>query len=104
MKTHARLLALLAAFAAIPLAAPAQGVYVPAPEVAPAAPLSGLRAHVARELPRYGYPGVDVTRLTGGQVATINSLIHSGRSHGDIASLISGVLRPGLLQRQIDRF
>ena len=94
----------LAALAlAFPMAASAQGVFVPPPGDVAGAPLTGQRAHVSRELPRYGYGGVDVRRLSSGQVAAIASFLHSGRSEGDVRSLIGGVLRRGFLQRSIDR-
>jgi len=90
--------------AAAPFTATAQGVFIPPPGATNGAELKGLRGHVARQLPRYGFGGVDVGRLSSGQVATINSLIHSGRSEGDIGSLIGGVLRPGVLTRTLNRF
>jgi hypothetical protein len=94
-----------ALLALIPTVAPAQGVFVPPPDAASerGAPLTGLRAHVARQLPLFGFYDVDVRRLSTGQVVAINSVIHSGRSRGDVTGMIGGTLRRGLLQRGLDR-
>ena len=81
----------------------AQGVFVSPGLEAPGRPLTGLRARVARELPRYGYRDVDVRRLSVGQLAHISSLIHSDRSFGDVKGHIGAALRRGLLQRGLDR-
>lgn len=97
-----RTLMLIAALMAAPLAAQAQGVFVPPTGIAERAPLTGLRAHVARELPRFGLSDVDVRSLSNGQVAVINSLIHGGGSHGDVASRIRSQLRRGILSRALN--
>lgn len=89
--------------APVATAANAQGVFL-SPNVSTQRPqLTGLRAHVQSELPNFGYRNVDVRRLSNGQVAHINSLIHSGRSNGDIRGMIGATLRGGFLQRGVDR-
>jgi hypothetical protein len=93
----------LSAALVLPSAAPAQGVFVAAPEVrADRAGLTGQRAHVARELPRFGFRGVDVTRLSNLQVARLNLAIHGDGSHGEVRGRINGILRRGFLQRGLD--
>jgi hypothetical protein len=67
------------------------------------APLAGQRAFLRAQLPLLGFADVDVRRLSTAQVAQITHLIHSGRSAGDTRGLIRGALRPGFLQRLIDR-
>lgn len=85
--------------------AAAQGVFVPPPgqSSGPSSEgLIGVRAHVQNQLPIWGYPGVDVRNLTLSQVATINSVIHSGRSEVDVRAKIGQIIRRGgLLQRGI---
>ncbi|MEL6587204.1 MAG: hypothetical protein AAFY65_10035 [Pseudomonadota bacterium] len=85
-------------------AAKAEAVFVSPPqETTQRTELRGMRANIARQLPRFGHRNVDVRNLSNAQVAQINSLMHSGRSHGDISSLIGGTLRKGFLQRGVDR-
>ena len=100
---HAILATCLAASLAAPAAA--QSIALPQPDYAVSGdtPLTGTRASVARELPRFGFGDIDVRRLSSGQVAHIHGLVYSGRSDGDIRGHISATLRRGLLQRGVDR-
>ena len=103
MSTSARALAAAVAAATITLVpalpASAQGVFVSPPPARAAAPLTGIRANVAQQLRFYGLGNVDVRRLTGSQVAQINTVLHSDRSEGDKRALIRSALsRPGRLQ------
>jgi hypothetical protein len=97
--------ALVAAALSLPaLSAAAQGAFVsPPPAAATETPLRGVRAAIARELPRFGYPDVDVRRLGPSQVAHIHYFVFSNRSQGDIRGAIGATLRRGLLQRGLER-
>lgn len=102
-KTLAPALATALAAAAVTLAPAlpvrAQGIFIDPPGLDRGAPLMGVRANVAQQLRFYGLDGVDVRRLSAGQVAQINALLHSDRSQGDIRALIEATLsRPGRLQ------
>ncbi|UWQ18566.1 hypothetical protein [Jannaschia sp. M317] len=66
------------------------------------APLQGLRAHVAQELPLFGFRDTDVRRLSNVQVLHINAALHSGRSRNHISGVIAGTLRKGFLQRALE--
>jgi hypothetical protein len=95
---------LAAAFAVHAPPAPAQGVYAaPPPQIAREAPLTGIRASIARDLPYFGFRDVDVRALRLSQAAQIHYLIHSGRSRGDIRRQIRSTLKGGLIQRAIER-
>ncbi|WP_299812827.1 hypothetical protein [uncultured Jannaschia sp.] len=67
------------------------------------APLSGPRANIERKLPVYGYDDVDVTRMSNGQVMAIYQTLYSKRSPGDIRARVGSIIRPGPLQRGVDR-
>ena len=58
----------------------------------PTAASSQLRALVEQFLPSWGYEGVDVSRLTTGQVAQLHRIMFSDRSHSDKRQLIEAVL------------
>ncbi|GFE65028.1 hypothetical protein [Litoreibacter roseus] len=60
---------------------------------------SQLEASVARELPRYGFADVDVSRLSTGQLAHINHLLHSNRGTSEIRGLIGAVLGKSVIRR-----
>lgn len=100
-----RTVPILALLALVAAPAAAQGTFVPAPGAIerPARPLTGIYADVARALPFYGYPNVDVAGLSVSQAAHIRFLVQSGRPEGDIRGQIGAVLRRGLLQRALDR-
>ena len=67
------------------------------------APLTGPRSNIENELPLYGYDDVDVSQLSNGQVMAIYRTLYSKRSPGDIRGRISSIIRPGPLQRGVDR-
>lgn len=93
--------ALLMAFAP---AACAQGALTgPGITTVGQAPLTGPRADIARELPRYGYGDTDVSRLSSGQVMHIYHLLYSGRSQGDVRGQIGATLQGSFVQRGVDR-
>ncbi|MEM8822586.1 MAG: hypothetical protein AAGF30_03155 [Pseudomonadota bacterium] len=102
-------IALALAIGALAVATPAaaEGVFVPPPDFARVdpdlPPLTGARANVQRQLPRFGYHNVDVRRLSTAQVSAINSLVHSDEAIGDIRIQIRSALRPGIIQQQYDR-
>jgi hypothetical protein len=104
MPRTARLIVLaLAAASALPAAGTAQGVFVGPPETGISRDgLTGQRAHIARELPRFGFRQVDVRTLTNLQVARIDQVVHGNGSHGDIRARIDGIVRRGFLQRGLD--
>lgn len=86
-------------------AAQAQGVFVAPPPgtLEAAAPLTGKRARVAREMRHFGIRA-DVSRLSARQVALLDVALHSGDSPGRVRSRLQSILRPGFLQRTINRF
>lgn len=86
-------------------AAQAQGVFVsPPPGTLDAAPaLTGKRARIERELRAYGIRA-DVSRLSNRQVSLIDNALHGGGSTSRVQSRVQSILRPGLLQRTINRF
>ena len=92
--------------AVLALAAPAaaQGVFVPPPGADPGPAFTGKRAHVARELPLYGFDPSVLRDLSNAKVALIDTYIHSDLSPNDVRLRIGSALRPGILQSLVDRF
>ncbi|MCK0167885.1 hypothetical protein MWU52_10025 [Jannaschia sp. S6380] len=103
-----RTLIIAALVCAGPLAVPAvaQGVFIdPPPTVVQPMPLTGKRAHVARELRHFGFGAVDMSRLSNRKVVLLDNAIHSNRSQGEKANRIASILRGGgLLQGIVDGF
>lgn len=102
-----RLALSLTLVATMPLALPAaaQGVFVgPPPGIGTqAAPLTGKRGRIDRELRKLGVPA-NVSRLSNQQIALIDTALHQSRSNGDTQSRVRSILRGGgALQRVIDR-
>lgn len=83
----------------------AQGVFVaPPPGTLDQAPvLTGKLARIAQEMRVYGVRA-DLSRLSERQISLLDLALHSGSSPARVQSRLRSILRPGLLQRTINRF